>query len=111
MTAHQVNTPEARWGGTKQITVVHSDGSHLDYDSNADPQDMESSRKHAEGGYVLVCFDIDGNETSTVHASYPGGWWSDPDAGPTTLVHRAATYLSTLDDTLTQIDELMRGRA
>jgi hypothetical protein len=61
---------------------------------------------NAEGGYVLLRFDVDDNPATVVHVESPGGWWPDDGKAPADLVRRAAEYLGVLSAKLDAIDAL-----
>ena len=103
--------PEFERPGTIERFQFKLDGHTLHYDADEEFAQLltrpGSLVGGAEGGYLLIRFDVDEEDFSVVHVEPPGGWWPTHGAGPTEMVERAASYLAALRGNLERLEALL----
>ena len=90
-------TPLRERRGNVEQFHMNVDGGHaVHYDADTDfsfqLQTRYSEVGGAEGGYLLVRFDVDEEPFSVVHVNAPGGWWPVDGKSPANMIHRGAAY-------------------
>jgi hypothetical protein len=97
-----------RWGVVDKLQMKRGDHSiYFDADRQVSHK-LLGADFGAEGGYLLIRFDVDEEPYSVVHVESPVAWWPTPDKAPHDLVRRAAEYLTALSNMLETIERLAR---
>jgi hypothetical protein len=100
-----------RWGAIEKMSMKHG-GHSIDYDQHGNFAHLlmgdDSTYGGAEGGYVLIRFDVDDEPCTCVHVDGLGGWWalSGGNPSPVDTLERSAEYLTALASRLRAIDSL-----
>lgn len=94
-----------RWGTVDKLSMKH-DGHSIYFDAYEGFAHKLGGDLGAEGGYLMIRFDVDEEPYSVVHVESPPGWWPTPDKAPHDLVRRAAEYLTALSTMLETIERL-----
>jgi hypothetical protein len=108
------NTPaRERLGAVEMFEIAVEGGHKVHFDAYQDFSHVllksGSQVGGAEGGYLLIRFDVDDEGFTVVHVDPPGGWWADEGKAPADMVYRGAEYLRILSDKLERFEALIDG--
>lgn len=111
----QSDTPIGRRGVVEQFQYADGAGHSVHLDAFTDFGDLLTHKGSefggADGGYILIRFDVDESEYSVVHVHAPAGWWPSIGQGPPEIISRAAEYLSGLDRRMKGFEAVLSGEA
>jgi hypothetical protein len=106
------HAPDRERRGSVEKFEMHVEGGHaVHYDADTEFAHLlmtaGSEVGGADGGYVLIRFDVDDEPTTVVHVAPPGGWWPAEGKAPADMILRGAEYLRVLSAKLEKFEELL----